>query len=252
MRVCGQAGTHRGCWSALPQSTNKREWVRLGLKKPVYALSVHIYETLQPGSVCRVRLASEPNPAPRDWTTAWSREGAPPASAELPACRIFSPPLAVEARLMYTCAVEVEVDTDGWGDTAWSEIDCLRVVGVPAAADVTVQHASRLLDRQPFETQREFETRARFAAKLLPSVAPTAAAAAAAAATAAAPPTTGGARTPEEMRLAALSMVWQNQRTLGCRYPADVEEQIGIEPPQAASGMAVEGERRAQQVAHTV
>lgn len=52
--------------------------------------------------------------------------------------------------------------------------------------------------------------------------------------------------TPEGMRIAALSMVWQNTHELGCVYPAQVAVQVGFKA-QEASGMAVEGERRAQQ-----
>jgi hypothetical protein len=48
------------------------------------------------------------------------------------------------------------------------------------------------------------------------------------------------------MRLAALTMVWQNTHELGCVYPSQVAAQVGVKA-QEASGMAVEGERRAQQ-----
>ena len=49
----------------------------------------------------------------------------------------------------------------------------------------------------------------------------------------------------EGMRLAALSMVWQNSRDLGCVYPAKVAAIVGVQMKEA-SGMAAEGERRAE------
>ena len=60
------------------------------------------------------------------------------------------------------------------------------------------------------------------------------------------------------MRQAALSMVAQNMKLLGCRYPADVEQIVGA---AGAAGrgtllpggmMAVEGERRAEHARATV
>lgn len=51
------AGSSKYAWSALPQPNTSRQWVRLGFKKPVYVNQVRIYETFNPGSVSRIRLA---------------------------------------------------------------------------------------------------------------------------------------------------------------------------------------------------
>lgn len=51
------AGSSKHAWSALPQPNTSRQWVRLGFKKPVYVNQVRIYETFNPGSVSRIRLA---------------------------------------------------------------------------------------------------------------------------------------------------------------------------------------------------
>ena len=49
------------------------------------------------------------------------------------------------------------------------------------------------------------------------------------------------------MRQAALSMVWQNSRQLGCRYPAGAEERAGCGAGRPlATGAAIEGEMRAR------
>ena len=89
------------------------------------------------------------------------------------------------------------------------------------------------LTRQAWETDRAYVARAKFASGLLQP----------------GNTTLGGAadpNTPEGMRLAALTMVWQNTHELGCVYPSQVAAEVGVKA-QEASGMAVEGERRAQQ-----
>jgi hypothetical protein len=112
----------------------------------------------------------------------------------------------------------------------------LQVVGMPMGGAATPGGTAGMatgLTRQAWETDRAYAARAKFASGLLQ------------------PGNTslGGAadpNTPEGMRLAALTMVWQNTHELGCVYPSQVAAQVGVKA-QEASGMAVEGERRAQQ-----
>jgi len=102
------SGSHTGCWSALPQPGRLSEWVRLGLRTPVNVAELHIYETLHPGSVSRVRLSSVSDPHDEQWTVAWDRSSdttaAAQARATLPSSRIFSPPLSAEA-LSVPCVI---------------------------------------------------------------------------------------------------------------------------------------------------
>jgi len=126
-------------------------------------------------------------------------------------------------------AIEIELDTTGWGDEFWSEIDAVQLVGTPADVHTTSSEAAAAprpyLTRQLWETERVFNDRLRFVEA-----------------------TFGAAPTdPDEgMRQAALSMVWANEKLLGCRYPAAVEAQVGRKASAPATGMAVTGELRAQ------
>ena len=52
----------------------------------------------------------------------------------------------------------------------------------------------------------------------------------------------------ETMRQDALSMVFANHKELGCRYPAAVEQAVGLEAG-GHTGMSVEGELRAASAA---
>jgi hypothetical protein len=112
----------------------------------------------------------------------------------------------------------------------------LQVVGMPMGGAATPGGTAGMatgLTRQAWETDRAYAARAKFASGLLQP----------------GNTTLGGAadpNTPEGMRLAALTMVWQNTHELGCVYPSQVAAQVGVKA-QEASGMAVEGERRAQQ-----
>ena len=79
------------------------------------------------------------------------------------------------------------------------------------------------LTRQAWETDRAYAARAKFASGLLQ------------------PGNTslGGAadpNTPEGMRLAALTMVWQNTHELGCVYPSQVAAQVGVKAQGEVGG----------------
>ena len=131
------AGSNTGTWSAIPQSVERIEFVRIGLERPVHLVGVHVYETLNPGSVGCVRVASEAEGGEMEWVEAWSRRGdsaaATMSSVDVPS-RIFSPPISAAATQRAISAIEIELDTSEWTEMKWSEIDAVRVVGHPADA----------------------------------------------------------------------------------------------------------------------
>lgn len=208
----------------------------------MHVLGLHIYETFGPGSVCKVRLATDApgkNGNGASWTEVWRRPEGDLGSTDpnVGLTRIFSPALDHEAQQMLSSAVELEIDTTGWTDAWWSELDavCLQGVEPPPEAVTPGGLPASLggfMARQPWETDQAYQARARFASQLGP----------------AADAGLGSTEGSEDMRRAALSMVWQNHRELGCRYPEQVEAQVGIKAG-SASGMAVEGELRAQRAA---
>lgn len=141
-------------------------------------------------------------------------------------------------------AVEVTLDTSQWTEDWWSEIDAIRLEGTPppsgqsaegGGGEGPVGPVETWLERMPWETDRAFAARARFEKERYGATPPT---------------------TPEEsMRRAALSMVHFNMTQLGCSYPKAVEEEVaqaagtaglGLSRRVGSTGMAVEGELRAQ------
>jgi len=242
------SGSAIGCWSALPQPGRSIEWVRLGLTRQVtlWPDSFDLYETYHPGSVYCIRVAPDARVPPEQWLVAWSRdedEVQAAASGTLPSSRIFTPSLHAAVLGTACGAFEIQMDTTGWNEEYWSEVDAVRTIGSPlpgssAAEAGAVRQDFAVTDspvsRQAWETDRSFAARARFASSLLPP--------------GRSPATMASKGSVEGMRLAALSMVWQNTHELGCVYPAQVAEQIGVRAT-AASGLSVEGELRAQKAA---
>ena len=84
------------------------------------------------GSVCLVRISSNPKPSNNDidWKVAWSREEDPAVTAGFVdgvASRIFSPSLLRSG--LDVAAIEITLDTSSWTEDKWSELDCVRLVG---------------------------------------------------------------------------------------------------------------------------
>ena len=135
------AGSNVGTWSAIPQSPTRIESIRIGLSRPVLLLGVHVYETLNPGSVCTVRVASEAHGGEEEWLEAWSRRtdsaAATLSSVDVPS-RVFSPPISPAATRRAISMLEIEIDTSEWTEMKWSEIDAVRVVGQPVADAVDI------------------------------------------------------------------------------------------------------------------
>jgi len=158
-----KSGSSKFAWSALPQPNTTRQWVRLGVKEPVYVRQIRIFETHNPGSVARIRLAPAEvgkMGADSDWVEVYSssaeRNAAEVAGAK---CRVFTPPLSDDALALPSTVVEIEVDTTGWGDSYWSEIDAVEVEGSTAPLDgLDLTN----ITRQRWETDRQYNMRRRF------------------------------------------------------------------------------------------
>uniref|UniRef100_A0A7S4C0K6 G-patch domain-containing protein n=1 Tax=Chrysotila carterae TaxID=13221 RepID=A0A7S4C0K6_CHRCT len=221
-------GSEPRAWSAIPRENHGCETARLGFCTPVTPQKVVVYQTFNPGSLVAIRGALIAPGRQAEWRLLWSgaRTNTDP---NRPAADAFAPPLLPAAAESPVNAIEIELDTTGWGDEFWSEIDAVQLVGTPADVHTTSSEAAAAprpyLTRQLWETERVFNDRLRFVEA-----------------------TFGAAPTdPDEgMRQAALSMVWANEKLLGCRYPAAVEAQVGRKASAPATGMAVTGELRAQ------
>ena len=238
------AGGHSPqAWSAVPRpGGGGKEWVRLSFGKPMWASELHVFETANPGSLSRIRFASEAagqHAADSEWVEVWrAQDGLGPATragnggaagesgGEF---RMLSPKLNAAALELPVKLVELELDTSQWGEEYWSEYDAVRLVGWPVdPSDLNPQLTSPFLQRLPWEGARQYDARARFVQRSLP----------------AAPPGDAVA----EMRQAALSMVWVNHKALGCRYPEAVEQQVGLTATKA-SLLGIEGDLRAAEAA---
>ena len=249
--VFPHSGTSAKAWSAVPRPGESLEWVRVAFKRAVYPTAISILETSNPGSIVAIRGTDRPKgaqAADSDWFVLWA------GSVEYPdvPCREFRPPLRPGCGERLVSALEVSLDTRDWTAEWWSEIDAIRLEGVPPAgatgAAALTRSAPALatgvvagtplkssvcgvpwLPRQLWESDRAYESRVRFdVARFGP-----------------APPQSES----EGMRRAALSMVMANSTELGCVYPAEVHASIEDrqgEARAAASGMAVEGQRRAE------
>ena len=249
--VFPHSGTSAKAWSAVPRPGESLEWVRVAFKRAVHPTAIGIVETSNPGSIVAIRGTDRPKgaqAADSDWFVLWS------GSVEYPdvPCREFRPPLRPGCGERLVSALEITLDTREWTAEWWGEIDAIRLEGVPpegaagaaplarsapapaagAVAGTPLKSSVRVvpwLPRQLWESDRAYESRVRFdLARFGP-----------------APPQSES----EGMRRAALSMVMANSTELGCVYPAEVHASIEDrqgEARAAASGMAVEGQRRAE------
>jgi len=267
-RVFPAAGSDGRAWSPVPRQGQGREWVRLRFAEPVEARAVTVYQSHNPGSLVEVRASPAGAEA---WRTIWRGErynhvpSRPPSDALTldvggAAGDAISSGDAISAPVQL---LELQLDTTGWSDAFWSEIDAVQLTGVPlrgplqgplqrplhgvgasslppAALHSTAAAAAPAaaprspppppprpyLTRQPSETARAFAERAAYLRERF------------------GPPP---ADELAAMRQAALSMVWQNSRQLGCRYPAGAEERAGCGAGRPlATGTAIEGEMRAR------
>ena len=149
--------------------------------------------------------------------------------------------------------LEVTLDTRGWGEGFWCEIDAINLQGTaldtstraaagpngPAAGMAAGSAAgSRVqgpawLPSMPWESHRAYGARVAYEADHSGATPPADAA--------------------EGMRRAALSMVYANATVLGCTYPSAVEASLGVtvhhlQPTGGGrgSGLAAEGEMRTE------
>ena len=189
-----------------------------------------------------------------DWFVMWQGEPDWPDGGQ---ARAFRPPLLDSCKGKAVVAVEVSMSTTEWGEGFWTELDAVMLEGMavdePAGnknggagssggAGGAAQPVSSWMARMPWECDAHFYARARFEKAACGIAKPA---------------------SPEEgMRRAALSMAYQNMHVLGCSYPAPVEEAVNATAGSAAagkrgvvgnaSGMAVEGERRAAKLAQGI
>lgn len=165
------------------------------------------------------------------------------------------------------------MDTTFWGEAFWSEIDAVQVVGERASEALTSD-----VKRQPWETDLGYQVGHMMGGHgshdgratghmmcghghmtgglrshdvqpcsvMAPRLVTAPVSSQARARFVAEWRRTHGAATTEEevMRHAALSMVYSNNRFLGCRYPEIIEKAVGC-ARQGVTGMSVEGELRA-------
>lgn len=232
--VYPRSGSNTRAWSPVPRPGYSQEWVRLLFRQPVWAQTVVVYQTFNPGSLIEVRGAPEPlgdQGESSEWVTLWrgERYNTDPNRMPCDALELKCDPGA--ASQSGVRVIELIVDTTGWSEDFWSEFDAVKLIGTPALADsnAAVEVLPRpYVTQQLSETPRAFKERLAYLQKRF-----------------------GPAPRDdvEAMRQAALSMVWANFRKLGCRYPAQVEEMAGIKGPVAASGAAIVGEMRVRGVA---
>ena len=236
-----KTGSSTKAWSAVPRAGQKREWVRVGFKRPLYPKAVTVYETNNPGSVVCIRGCEIPRGSQAeasDWFVMWSGEC---SWVDQGQARAFKPPLRPECMERLVSAVEITLDTSEWTEDFWTEVDAISLEGRPQSAQQqqaaaqaaagALQPVETWLSRMPWECDSHFYQRARFERTAFGPTAPTS--------------------KEEGMRRSAISMAHQNMTILGCSYPSAVEEQVvagggGRRGGQASgSGMAVEGEMRA-------
>ena len=254
--VYPKAGSSVKAWSAVPREGQTLEWVRVAFKRALHPSAVVVVESANPGSVVALRGTAQPRGAQAsdsEWFMLWSGSAEYDESC---ASREFRPPLLPGTESRLVSAVEVCLDTSGWTADWWSEIDAVRLEGTPpraagggastvassavaslvgAAAGGGSPSSSSIvgppwLKRQFWESDRAYEGRIRFdEAKFGPQPPPS---------------------ESEALRRAALSMVYQNSTMLGTVYPSEVEASLDeVRPPKpavASSGLAVEGQLRAQ------
>ena len=209
-----EAGTSTRAWSAVPRPGECTEWVRLGYRIPVKPTQVIVHETLNPGSVIEIRATADVRGragADSMWHTLWSGERTN-HNPNRPAAHAFAPPLDAIAcaELRHVAAIEVTLDTTGWSEDFWSELDAVKLVGsrpTAATAEPAAEPDRPFLTKQVFETDRAFAERCAYVKSRF------------------GPPP---ADESEAMRHAALSMVYTNAKLLGCRYPAEVERAAGV------------------------
>ena len=143
--------------------------MRLGFRTPVTPERITIYQSFNPGSLVSIRGAARSiGAAGKDsqWLTLWKGERTN-TDPNRPACDAFAPLLFPEASTLLVSLIELELDTTGWSDDFWSEIDAVQIVGVPAettgaGANAPPPKPRPHLYRQSGELLRHFYERARF------------------------------------------------------------------------------------------
>ena len=221
-------GSSVKAWSAVPRPGETKEWVRLGFKTAVVATEVHVFESFTPGSVSAIRLADSTE-APFVWVDVYTRADGDGEGADVGTHRCFAPTLDGAAAGLVARAVEVELDTSAWGEDHWSEIEAVRLVGAPPPP-LKEGALGAFMPKQPWEGERHYAARTLAAQRAVPP--------------------TADEDEDVQMRRAALSMVWQNVRLLGARYPPAVEAEAGCRKSggaDAASGYAVQSAIEAEQ-----
>ena len=218
------AGSHPRAWSPIPRAGEATEWVQVGFSHPVRPTAVYVLQTLRPGAVIRIRatLLSTPSELQSaNWRELWVRIEGTEVVLMGQAAELF---VSLTSGTMDEAvnAIEVELSTEGWGEEVWSEIDAIRLDGIDASSDP----GRRDLGKQPWETERDYNSRVGFVISRFGSL----------------PPTDPAA----SMRQAALSMVHSNMRLMGCRYPETVEQLVGGAHRQGlGSGFAFDGQMAA-------
>jgi hypothetical protein len=190
---------------------------------------VVVYQTFNPGSLVEIRGAPEPvgsNGADSEWVTLWQGERYNTDPHRQPCDALELKLDAGSAAPQGIRVLELVVDTAGWSEEFWSEFDAVKLIGTPSVAhagDVIQLTERPYLTQQLSETDKAFRERLAYVQKRF-GPAP--------------------ADEMDAMRQAALSMAWANNRHLGCRYPAKVEQMAGIKGLVPASGAAAVGEMR--------
>jgi len=169
--VYPQFGPNVRAWSPVPRAGHSREWVRLLYRQPVVPASVVVFQSFNPGSLIEVRGAAEPigaDGADSEWVTLWcgERYNTDPNrqacdALELKIAPGDAPPGGIRV-------LELALDTTGWSEDFWSELDAVKLLGVSAVSvsgNVIEVVPRAYITKQLSETPKSFRERAAWVRK---------------------------------------------------------------------------------------
>ena len=98
-----------------PVQMNGNEYLDIEYEHPVFITEVHVYETLQPGSTCKISVMEyHEDDSHGDWIVLWEDQSVVTSAGS--ASRDFSPPIQSS---VFTKRIRVDLKITN----AWSEID---------------------------------------------------------------------------------------------------------------------------------
>jgi hypothetical protein len=113
-------GDIRTAWAPL-KSKGQYEFLELQYSVPVHILSVHVYETYNPGSL--VKISSKPNSNEQEWDTIWTGEK---EHSKIPEQSRINKIDCCQHKYE-TNLIRLDFDTNG--ARSWSEVDAVELIG---------------------------------------------------------------------------------------------------------------------------